>query len=166
MNHFSAAAAALITALGCMPAHANGKDEAQIRVSLERWAKALHDRDVHAIMSMYAPGGALVAYDIVAPLQYAGFDAYKKDYANFLSQYEGPIDVEYRDMHVAADGDVGYAFGLERMSGKLKGGQKSEMWVRFTSIFRKIDGHWKDVHDHVSVPADFATGKARLDLTP
>jgi ketosteroid isomerase-like protein len=40
------------------------------------------------------------------------------------------------------------------------------MWVRFTSCFRKIHGRWLDTHDHVSVPTDFDTGKARLDLTP
>jgi hypothetical protein len=31
-------------------------------------------------MSMYEPAQALVAYDIVPPLQDTGFDAYKKDY--------------------------------------------------------------------------------------
>ena len=105
-------------------------------------------------------------HSIVAPLQYSRFAAYQKDYEYFLAQYEGPIDVEYRDMHVAASGDLGYAFGLERMSGTLKGGQKSDMWIRFTSIFRKMNGQWKDVHDHISMPADLDTGKARLDLKP
>jgi ketosteroid isomerase-like protein len=167
MMKFTTATVALLVIVAFAPAAgANGKDEAEIRALLNNWAKAFHDRDMNAIMAMYARGGALVAYDVVAPLQYAGFDAYKKDYANFLAQYEGPIDVEYRDMHVAADGNIGYAFGLERMRGTLKGGQKSDMWVRFTSIFRKIDGHWKDVHDHISVPADFETGKARTDLKP
>jgi len=27
-------------------------------------------------------------------------------------------------------------------------------------------GEWRIVHDHVSVAADFATGKALLELTP
>jgi ketosteroid isomerase-like protein len=167
MKRFSTVTVALLAIIAFAPtASANGTDEAEIRSILDRFAKAFQDRDMKTIMAMYAPGDVLVAYDVVAPLQYAGFDAYRKDYESFLSQYEGPISLQYRDMHVGVSGDVGYAFGLERMSGTLKGGSKSDMWLRFTSIFRKINGRWKDVHDHISVPADFETGKARLDLQP
>ncbi|MEQ7005722.1 nuclear transport factor 2 family protein [Actinopolymorpha sp. B17G11] len=40
------------------------------------------------------------------------------------------------------------------------------MWVRYTGGLRKIDGQWLIVHDQVSVPTDFADGKALLDLEP
>ena len=141
-------------------------DEAQIRLLLDDWAKAFHNRDINAIMAMYKPGPELVAYDIVPPLQYVGYAAYKKDYETFLSQYRGPISVEIRDMHVVTSDTVAYAFGLERLSGTLMNGQKSDMWLRFTSGFRKINGRWFDIHDHVSVPADLDSGKAMLSLTP
>jgi len=49
-------------------------------------------------MSVYAPSDAVVAYDIVPPLQYVGKEAYRKDYEVFLAQYDGPIDIEYRDL--------------------------------------------------------------------
>jgi ketosteroid isomerase-like protein len=55
---------------------------------------------------------------------------------------------------------------LERMSGTLNGGEKSDIWMRATSGLRKMGGRWYIVHDHISVPADFATGKAVLDLKP
>jgi len=51
-------------------------------------------------MANYAPGDAVVAYDVVAPLQYKGKDAYRKDYLEFLAQYDGPIQLEFRDMRV------------------------------------------------------------------
>jgi hypothetical protein len=38
--------------------------------------------------------------------------------------------------------------------------------VRYDSDYKKIDGRWRDIHDHVSVPADLNTGKAALDLKP
>jgi len=141
-------------------------NEVQIRMLLDGWAKAFHDRDIKAIMAMYKPGTEMVAYDVVPPLQYVGYDAYKKDYENFLSQYKGPITIEYRDMHIVASDTVAYAFGLEKMSGTLVNGEKSEMWVRFTSGFRKSNGSWLDVHDHISVPADLDHGKAMMSLTP
>ena len=133
---------------------------------LDRWAKAMHDRDLKRIMAMYAPGNQLVAYDIVPPLQYVGHQAYSEDYRNFVAGYKGPIDVAYPDMHLVVEGNLGCAFGLERLSGTLTSGKKSDMWVRFTSVFRKIGGRWFDVHDHVSVPTDFNTGKSLLELKP
>ena len=86
-----------ISLMGIPNAHAKN-DEAEIRQLLDRWAKAFHDKDVKTIMSMYAP--EVVAYDIVAPLQYIGKDAYRKDYEEFLAQYDGPIDVEYRGLKI------------------------------------------------------------------
>lgn len=142
------------------------KDEAEIRQLLDRWAKAFHARDLDGIMSIYEPGNALVAYDIVAPLQYTGFEAYKKDYREFLDQFEGPIDVEYPDVKILAGDTVAFSHGLERMTGTLKNGQKFDAWVRFTEGYRKTNGHWLAVHDHISVPVDLDTGKALLTLKP
>ena len=108
----------------------------------------------------------VVAYDVVPPLQYIGKAAYRADYQQFLSQYDSDLKLEVRDLHVGAMGDLGYATGLESISGTLKNGQKSNVWLRFTSLFRKFDGRWLDFHDHVSVPADIESGKAMLELKP
>lgn len=141
-------------------------DEAKIRALYDRWAKAFEAHDIEAIMAIYAPGDAVVAYDVVAPLQYKGKDAYRKDYLEFLAQYDGPIHVEYRDMRILCSGDVGFIHALERFTGKMKNGQQSDFWLRATSGLRKMNGKWLIVHDHVSVPIDFESGKALLDLKP
>ena len=141
-------------------------DEAAIKALYDRWAKAFEARDIDGIMSIYASGDAILAYDIAPPLQYKGYDAYRKDYAEFLDQYDGPIHVEYRDMRVFCNGDVGFLHAIERMTGKLKNGLQSDLWVRATSGVRKINGKWLIVHDHISVPTDFESGKAMLDLKP
>ena len=141
-------------------------NEAEIRELYDRWAKAFRVHDLDGIMSVYVSGDELMAYDIVPPLQYVGKDKYRKDYEEFLSQYQGPIDIEYRDLRIIAGENVAFIHALERMSGTLKNGQKSDLWVRATSGLRKINGKWLIVHDHISVPADFETGKAALDLKP
>ncbi len=139
-------------------------NEAQIRALYDQWARAFEARDIDAIMALYAPG--VVAYDVVPPLQYKGRDAYRKDYLEFLGQYDGPVHVEYRDMQIFSSGDVGFIHALERFTGKMKDGQQSDMWLRATSGVIRVDGKWLIVHDHISVPADFDTGKAVLDLKP
>ncbi len=147
-------------------APANGDDVAmkEIRGWLDRWTKAFAAKDVDAIMALYADD--VIAYDVVPPLQYVGKAEYRTDYLQFLSQYTDNVKVEVRDLHVGANGDLGYAAGLELISGTLKSGQKSELWVRFTSLFRKSGGRWLGFHDHVSVPADIESGKAMLEMKP
>ena len=164
----------ILIALASVTANGQTKDAApaneddvaikEIRGWLDRWTKAFAAKDVDAIMALYADD--VIAYDIVPPLQYAGKAEYRSDYLQFLSQYADNVKVEVRDLHVGANGDLGYAAGLELISGTLKGGHKSEVWVRFTSLFRKSGGRWLDFHDHVSVPADIESGKAMLELKP
>jgi len=151
-------------ATGAAPANGNDVAMKEIRGWFDRWTKAFAAKDVDAIMALYADD--VIAYDVVPPLQYVGKAEYRTDYLQFLSQYGDNVKVEVRDLHVGANGDLGYAAGLELLSGTLKNGQKSELWVRFTSLFRKSGGRWVDFHDHVSVPADIESGKAMLELKP
>jgi uncharacterized protein (TIGR02246 family) len=141
-------------------------NEEQIKSLYDQWKSAFEARDLDGIMSVYAPGDEVISYDISPPLQYRGNDAYRKDYEEFLNHYDGPIHVEYRDMRIVSSGDVGFVHALERLTGKLKDGTQSDFWLRATSGVRKIHGKWLIVHDHLSVPIDFATGKGLLELKP
>jgi len=141
-------------------------DEAEIRQLLDRWTKAFRAKDIKGIMSIYEPGQELVAYDVVPPLQYTGFDAYEKDYQEFLNQFQGPLDVEMRGLTITAGDTVAFSRGLERITGTLKNGEKFDAWLRFTECYRKSNGHWLAIHDHISVPVDLDSGKALLDLKP
>src|SRR5437773_8734793 len=136
----------------------------EIRGWIDHWRKAVSAKDVDRVMELYTDD--VVAYDVVPLLQYVGKAAYRADYQQFFSQYDSDLHVETRDLHIEASGELGYATGLQMISGMLKHGQKSGMWVRFTSLYRKVDGKWLDFHDHVSVPADIESGKAMLELQP
>jgi ketosteroid isomerase-like protein len=52
------------------------------------------------------------------------------------------------------------------MSGVLKTGQRTNVWLRSTLCFRQICGAWLATHEHVSVPADIERGNAALELRP
>ena len=131
---------------------------------IDKWRKAVSAKDVDSVMELYTDD--VVAYDLVPPLEYVGKAAYRADYQQFFSQYESDLHVETRDLQVGASGELAYATGLQMVSGTLKHGGKSGAWVRFTSLYRKVDGKWLDFHDHVSVPADIESGKAMLELKP
>jgi uncharacterized protein (TIGR02246 family) len=154
------------TFLSIPKARTAANNEVEIRALLDQWAKAFHAKDLNGIMAIYEPGDALVSYDIVPPLQYSGYEAYKKDYQEFMDQFRGPIDIEYRDLKIFAGDTVAFSRGLERMTGTLKSGQKFDAWVRFTEGYRKTNGRWLAIHDHISVPVDLDSGKAVLDAKP
>jgi len=132
------ALAIIVVAVGAvvsMQKSRNTNDEAEIRQAWERWAKAFRAHDIDGIMSMYSP--EVVAYDFVPPLQYVGKDAYRKDYEEFVSQFDGPVDVEFRDMKVVVGGDVAYIYALEHFTGKMKNGQNSISGVDARAAFAK-----------------------------
>ena len=164
------AACAFAFVTGCMkqppppdPA-ITAKDD--IQLLFERWKTAFEAKDVNGVMAMYAPGATLTAYDVVPPLQFKGADEYRKDYSSFFAQFDGPIHVDLPDMHIEAGTGAAFAYGVERLTGKLKDGTPVDMWLRYTEGLKYMNHQWRIVHEHISVPVDLTTGKARTDLKP
>jgi ketosteroid isomerase-like protein len=69
-------------------------------------------------------------------------------------------------MNVTTHGELAFVHSLNHFNGTLASGHITDLWVRWTACFRRIDGVWLVVHDHVSVPADLEHGQAVLNLTP
>ncbi len=75
-----------------------------------------------------------------------------KQYDAWFATWEGPISTEIRDLDMAVSGDIGVSRSLNRISGRISGGDDVEVWYRQTLSFRKVDGAWKIAHVHSSVP--------------
>jgi len=140
------------------------RDVDAIKAKYSAWKHAFEARDLDGIMALYSPD--VLAYDAVPPLQFSGSDAHRRDYAAFLGQFKGPIRVTIPHVHVEQSGVVAYAFGLEHLRGTMTNGTSIDMWLRFTDGWKRQNGQWLIEHEHVSVPVDLASGRARLDLTP
>jgi ketosteroid isomerase-like protein len=152
---------------GCFkerPKDQSAQSAQQIQELFGQWSKAFEARDVDGVMAMYAPN--ITAFDIVPPLQFRGSDAYRKDYSEFFGQFSGPIHLETPNMQIEVSGNTAFAFGLERITGKMTNGAPVDMWLRYTEGLKRIDGQWRVVHEHISVPVDLATGKAAMNLKP
>lgn len=159
--------ASLLLLAGCTahrPASNSRQQVDAIKTQYANWKHAFEARDLNGIMAIYAPD--VIAYDLVPPLQFNGADAYRKDYVDFLAQFKGPIRVTDPWIHIEQSGSVAFAFGLERLRGTLTDGTAVDMWIRFTDGWKRENGRWLITHEHVSVPVDLKSGKARLDLTP
>lgn len=141
-------------------------DKAQIAALENQFAAAVSAKDVDAIMKVYEPGQDLLVFDVVPPRQYAGFDAYKKDWTDFLGQVNGPIKFTISDLAIDTDGTMGYSHSIQHMTGVDTKGKPMDLTVRLTDVYRKIGGVWKIVHEHVSVPVDLNTNKPDLTAAP
>jgi len=135
-----------------------------IRRQLQELAKALSAKDIDGVMSHYAP--SVASFDINPPLQYAGADVKRQAWLKAFAAYAGGFSYEIRDPSITTQGDLAFVHSLNHVTGTLANGRTTDMWVRWTACFRRIDGVWLVVHDHVSVPADLAQGKAVTNLTP
>src|ERR1700682_944616 len=137
------------------------KDEQEIRALEERFAAAFRAKDVPAIMKSYAPGSELLVFDVSPPRQYVGFDAYKKDFEDFFAAFPGPVDkFEVQDLSIVTDSKLAFSPSIQPGIMTAKAGSKVSLVARVTDAYRKVNGKWLIVHEHVSVPVDLNTGKA------
>jgi ketosteroid isomerase-like protein len=127
-------------------------------------AKAIRAKDIDGVMSLYAPN--IVSFDIAPPLRYAGADNKRRAWQEFFAVHTGPVAYEVRELTVMTQGELAFVHSLNHVSGTLAGGHTSDLWLRWTACFRRTDGVWLVVHDHVSVPADLEHGEAALNLAP
>ena len=139
-------------------------DEAEIKRVIEGGVEAIRDKNIEDVMSLYAQ--EVVSFDIVPPLRYMGADAFRKPWEEVFSSFQGPIGYEILDLNITAGDDVAFTYSLNRISGTMKNGLKTDLWLRWTACFRKINGKWLIVHHQNSVPVDLEHGKAVLDGKP
>jgi uncharacterized protein (TIGR02246 family) len=146
------------------PARADAK--ADIQALEDRFAAAVKAGDIDAIMKVYAPDQSLFVFDVVPPRQYVGAAAYRKDWQEFIDQFKPPIGFEVSDLDITAGDDMAYSHSIQHVTGTSKTGDKIDLTVRVTDVYKKTGGNWLVVHEHVSVPVDLDTGKPDLSSTP
>jgi len=137
-------------------------DEADLNASVQQLVAAVNAKDLNGIMAYYTSDESLFVFDALPPRQYVGAAAYRKDWEGFLAAYPATIHAEVSDWKTEADGNLAYGRGVFRTGGPDKDGKPLDLTVRVTDVYRKINGKWLVIHEHVSWPVDLATGKADL----
>jgi len=126
-------------------------DAGAIRALIERWAKAVRDEDRAAIRADHDP--AILMFDVPPPLQSSGIEAYMATWELFFAHVEKPVTFDLRDVAITAGSDVAFATAIGHCVAVDSNGRREELDFRLTMGFRKIDGRWRSVHEHHSLPA-------------
>jgi ketosteroid isomerase-like protein len=162
-------AGAVVVAACLTSSYSRANEHAEVNVTLpleERLAAAIEAKDINGIMSFYVPGESLRVFDLLPPRQYIGATEHRKNWERFLTRYPSTIHAEVSDWKTETAGDLAVGYGIFRINGPDKDGKPLDVTVRLTDIFRKINGKWLVIHEHVSCPIDVATGKADLSSKP
>ena len=147
-------------------ADAQSNDEAQVRALEDRFADAFKAKDVDRIMANYEHSTNLVFFDVVVRSEYLGWEAYRNDWLSFFDSI-GPVSLfEVKGLTVNVVGDAAYSYSFQHYRATTKGWGSRDVTVRVTDVYRKSDGKWLIVQEHVSVPVDPQTGKGDLHSTP
>jgi ketosteroid isomerase-like protein len=167
MNRFNPYLAVLAVITTCFAfSCSRTNDEAEINASLQHLVASVNAKDINGIMAYYTPDESLIVFDAVLPRQYVGAAAYRKDWEDYLAAYPGAIHSDVTDWKMETEGNLAYGHGIFHTTGPDKDGKLLDLTLRVTDIYRKQDGKWLVVHEHVSWPVDLATGKADMSSKP
>lgn len=150
----------------CARSHAQTGDEAQIRALEDRFAAAFKAKDVDKIMAIYEHSQSLIAFDVVPRSEFAGWDAYRKDWQDFFAAI-GPVQsFAVKDLTIHSDGRLAYGYSFQHYVAESKAGKPIDLTVRVTDVYKNTGGRWLIVQEHVSLPVDLRTGEAELQFHP
>ncbi len=134
-----------------------------IRAVIAAISAAHYRKDAAAIARQYAPGAVIA--DLAPPLVSRGFDVGKTQ--EWLDGWDGPVELETRDLEIESGGDLGLCHGLRYVRARTRQGEEAAWWSRITLALVRHQGSWQVVHEHNSVPFYMdGSYRAAIDLDP
>lgn len=132
--------------------------ETEIRHAIEARDHAIGSRDVDQILDFYAED--LVYFDCIPPFQARGRESLRKGWEGCFPHMPEGFGIVSEDLHVFAGGDTAAAHWFWRFVNLPVDNPAGQSLIRATAIFQRINGDWKIVHEHGSVPFDPYTNQA------
>jgi ketosteroid isomerase-like protein len=85
------------------------------------------------------------------------FPAYEaENWQGFLDMFKGPINVKVNDLIINSDGEIAYSCSVQHVTGTTNEGKPFDSTFRITDVYRKRQGKWVIVQEHISSPPDVA----------
>jgi uncharacterized protein (TIGR02246 family) len=125
-------------------------DEAEVRALIGRWSNAVREQDLAGIRADHDP--EILMFDVPPPFVSRGLEAYMATWDKFFAWQAKPVQFHLHDVEITAGNDVAFATAIGRCC-DLSSGVEVQLEFRLTMGFRKVDGSWRIVHEHHSLPA-------------
>jgi len=145
---------------------AKESDDAEIRATEAAMIKAFAAKDLDHGLAGYVQDETLFVFDAIPPRQFVGIKAWRANNEGFIAMFQGPLKAEMSDLSVNANGKLGFGHNIQHFSGTDKNGKPIDLTFRVSDGYKKINGKWMIVEEHLSFPVDIATGSADLSSKP
>ena len=152
---FAAAALLLIAFAPAAQAAVSATDKAAITELEYGLARTMNVDD---LPKYYAPD--IVLYDMLG--NFNDMQAVRQNFTNFFQSVQSFTN-DFVSLTIESDGKLAFAYSVQKDRFTLKNGQAVETTFRETDCLKKENGKWLIVHSQLSVPVDFATGKAIMN---
>ena len=140
-------------------ANAAPADERAINAVEHKFANASTTQQT---MEYYDPTDEVTVFDMGGPTpEYAGQKAVRADLDKNFAGLKN-IKVQFIELKVTTDGKLALARSIQSFTATRSNGKPIDVTFRQTDFLHKVNGQWKILHQHISVPIDMATGKAEL----
>ena len=104
----------------------------------------------------------LVEFDMAGPpREYVGRKAVHDDFEKAFAGIKN-IKVDFIELNVVTDGNLGFARSVQRFTATGPDGKPIDITFRQSDFLHKVNGEWRIMHQHISVPVDLKTGKADM----
>jgi uncharacterized protein (TIGR02246 family) len=129
----------------------SSRDELEIQELIARWAKAVREEDRSGIHADH--DAEILMFDVPPPFLSRGLDAYMATWETFFAHVEEPVAFDFHDVQITAGNDVAFATATGRCVNTDPNGKRENLEFRLTMGLRKVDGRWRVMHEHHSLPA-------------
>ncbi|MEZ6197879.1 MAG: nuclear transport factor 2 family protein [Planctomycetota bacterium] len=136
-------------------------EEAEISQLIADQMSAIGAKDIDRIMAPYLED--VVVFDVKPPFRLRGAAALRASWLACLPYFPAACGAEIRELQILAGREVAHANWVWRLTDMGHDGPP-RTWMRSSAGYRKIDGRWRIVHEHVSLPFDPVT--AQVVFTP
>lgn len=130
---------------------------------LKQYELDVKDKNIEDLLRLHTSN--VEAFDLMPPFKYSGKELLRDRIDHWFKSYDGEIKFKFNDIHVESGEELSICHALIKTSGRLKNGEKSDMWTRSTLGLKKEEGQWRIFHEHTSEPIDMKTGKAVTQLS-
>ena len=128
------------------------RDQTEIMALIDRWAAAVRKEDRATIREDH--DADMLMFDVPPPFLSRGLDAYMATWEMFFSSVEKPVAFDFHDIEITAGEDTAFATAIGNCVNIDPKGRREPLQFRLTMGLRKIDGRWRVMHEHHSLPAE------------
>lgn len=144
-------------------------DPAEVAAIIEvirKAALAVVHGDPDGVADMFAQDESVTSFDFMQPGLTTVADI-RNNVENIARTAAGPVVMRYPlvTVHVVSP-DFAWSLAYGELDLTNLDGTKTDLRMSVTDIWRKLDGRWRAVHEHTSLPADMANGSVILKQEP